>query len=163
MLGSRAELGEGRSQGHVYRLGKQLRMDEPGGAGYFITDLNTGKTYGMFDGGCIRDDLPYVRAIPFYLAGMAEATVTRAAVGKETVDGHSCQVEDVTVSSPKFPSPQKIRFWEAEDLKGFPIRIEFLLPRGGGPVIRYKDVALGPQDPSLFTHPKSCHVIVQQP
>ncbi len=161
MLGSRAEPGEGRSQAHIYRFGKQLRMDEPGGAGYFITDLNTGETYGMFDGGCIRDDLPYVRAIPFYLTGMAEATVTRAPAGKETVDGRSCQVEDVTVSSPLFPAPQKMRFWEAEDLHGFPIRIEFLLPRGHGPVIRYKNVVLGPQEPNLFAHPKSCQPLPQ--
>ena len=163
MLGSRAEPGEGRSQGHIYRSGKQFRMDEPGGAGYFITDLTTGESYGIFDGGCIRDDLPYVRAIPFYLAGMQQAAVTRAPAGKETVEGHSCQVEDVTLSSPRFSTPQKMRFWEAEDLEGFPIKIQFLVPGGHGPVIRYRNVVLGPQDPTLFVHPKSCHPVLQQP
>jgi hypothetical protein len=53
-------------------------------------------------------------------------------------------------------NPQKMRLWEAEDLQGFPIKIEFLILGGHGPVIRYKNVVLGEQDPTLFIHPKSC-------
>ena len=163
MMGSRAEPGEGASHGHIYRLGSSMRMEEPGGRAYFITDLNAGKTYGIFEDGCIHDDHPYIRAIPFHIAGKADATVTRASAGNETVEGHSCQVEDITVSSPMLANPQKMRFWEAEDLQGFPIRIEFLLPGGHGPVIRYKNVVLGPQDPTLFIHPKSCQPLPQGP
>lgn len=163
MTGSGAEPGEGASQGHIYRSGKRMRMEEPGGRGYFITDLNTGETYGVPEAGCIHDDHPYIRAIPFYLAGMAEAKVTRASEEKETVDGHSCRVEDITVSSPMLPNPQKMRFWEAEDLDGFPIKIEFVLPSGHGPLIRYKNVVLGPQDPTLFFHPKSCQTLPHEP
>jgi hypothetical protein len=47
MIGSRAEPGEGTSQGHIYRFGNRMRMEEPGGLGYFITDLNTGESYGI--------------------------------------------------------------------------------------------------------------------
>ena len=156
MIGSRAEPREGISQGHVYRSGNRMRMEEPGGLAYFITDLNTGETYGMLEDSCVHDDHPYIRAIPFHIAGKADATVTRIATGKETVDGHFCQIEDVTVSSPMLAEPQKMRFWEAEDLQGFPIKIEFV-PRGGhGPIIRYKNVVLGPQDPTFFIHPQSC-------
>jgi len=163
MIGSRGEPGEGTSQGHIYRLGKRMRMEEPGRLAYFITDLNTGETYGILEAGCIHDDHPYVRAIPFHIAGKADATVTRASAGKETVDGHSCQIEDVTVSSPMLPNPQKMRLWEAEDLQGFPVRIEFVLPGGHGPIIRYNNVVLGPQDPTLFFHPKSCQPLPQEP
>ena len=161
MLGSRAEPGQGASQGHIYRSGNRTRMEEPGGLAYFITDLNTGETYGMLEDSCIRDDHPYIRAIPFHLAGKTDATVTRVSAGKETVDGHSCQIEDITVSSPRLAEPQKMRFWEAEDLQGFPIKIEFVLPGGRGPIIRYKNVVLGPQDPTLFIHPKSCQPLPQ--
>jgi hypothetical protein len=161
MIGSRAEPGEGASQGHIYRSGKLIRMDESGGRGYFITDLSSGETYGIMEAGCIHDDHPYIRAIPFYLAGMADATVTRAHAGKETVEGHSCEVEDITVSSPMLANPQKMRFWEAEDLQGFPIKIEFALPGGRGPIVRYKNVALGTQEPTLFIHPKSCQRLPQ--
>ncbi len=137
-------------------------MEEPGGRGYFITDLNSGETYGILEAGCIHDDHPYIRAIPFHVAGKADATVTRAAAGKETVDGHSCQIEDITVSSPMLANAQKMRMWEAEDLQGFPIKIEFVLPGGHGPTIRYKNVVLGPQDPTLFFHPKSCQALPQE-
>jgi hypothetical protein len=163
MIGSRAEPGEGTSQSHVYRSGNQMRMEEPGGRAYFLTDLGTGETYGIVETGCVHDDRPYFRAIPFYISGMADATVTRNPAGIETVGGHSCQVEDVTVSSPMFPYPQKMRFWEAEDLEGFPIKIEFVLPRGHGPVIRYKNVVLGAQDSTLFFHPKSCQPLPEAP
>jgi len=163
MIGSRAEPHEGTSQGHIYRSGKLMRMEEPGGRAYFITDLSTGETYGMLGDNCIRDDHPYIRAIPFYMAGMAEATVTRAPAGKETVDGHACEVEDITVSSPMLANPQKMRLWEAEDLQGFPIKIEFVLPGGHGPVIRYQNVILGRQDSTLFIHPKSCQALPQEP
>ena len=163
MIGSRAEPGEGTTQGHVYRLGKRMRMEEPRRLGYFITDLNSGETYGILEAGCIQDDHPYIRAIPFHIAGKADATVTRTSAGKETVDGHSCQIEDVTVSSPMLANPQKMRLWEADDLQGFPIKIEFVLPGGHGPIIRYKNVVLGRQDPTLFFHPKSCQPLPQEP
>lgn len=163
MIGSRAERGQGTSQGHIYRSGDKLRMEEPGALAYFITDLTLGETYGILETGCMHDDHPYFRALPFYFAGKAEATVTRTPAGKETVDGHSCQVEEITVSTPMLPSPQKMRFWEAEDLQLFPIKIEFVLPGGHGPMIRYRDVVLGPQDPTLFIHPKSCQPLPQEP
>lgn len=163
MIGSSAEPGEGTSQGHIYRSGNRMRMEEPGGGAYFITDLNTGETYGIVEVACIHDDHPYIRAIPFHIAGKMDATVTRASAGNETVEGHSCRVEDITVSSPMLANPQKMRLWEAEDLQGFPIRIEFVLPGGRGPVIRYKNVVLGPQDPTLFIHPKSCQPLPQGP
>jgi hypothetical protein len=156
MVGSRAEPGEGASQGHIYRSGNLMRMEDPGRVGYFITDLSTGETYGISEMGCIHDSHPFVRALPFRVASQADITVTRAASGKETVDGHSCQIENVTVASPSFASPMKMRFWEAEDLQGFPIKIEFLLPGGRDPIIRYKNVVLSRQDPTLFIHPKSC-------
>jgi hypothetical protein len=163
MMGSRAEPGEGSTQGHIYRSGRRMRMEEPGGHGYFITDLNSGETYGILEAGCIHDDHPYIRAIPFYVAGKADATVTRAPGERETLDGHSCQIEDITVSSPSLANPQKMRLWEAEDLGGFPIKIEFLVSGGHGPVIRYKNVVPGPQDSTLFFHPKSCHPLPQEP
>lgn len=162
MIGSRAEPGEGATQGHIYRLGNRMRMEEPGGRAYFITDLNTGETYGILDVSCIHDDHPYIRAIPFHIAGKADVTVTRASAGKETVDSHSCQIEDITVSSPMFPNPQKMRLWEAEDLQGFPVKIEFVLPGGRGPIIRYKNVVLGAQDPTLFIQPRGCQQLPQR-
>jgi uncharacterized protein (DUF849 family) len=56
--------------------------------------------------GCIHDNRPFVRAIPFQVAAKEDATVTcAAAVEKETLDGHSCQVDDFTISPPTFANP----------------------------------------------------------
>jgi hypothetical protein len=161
VVGSRVEPGEGASEGHIYRSGTLMRMEDPGRLGYYITDLTTGETYGISEMGCMHDSHPFIRALPFRIAAKADVTVTRAAAGKETVAGHSCRIENVTVSSPQFAAPMKMRFWEAEDLQGFPIKIEFLLPGGHDPIIRYKNVVLGPQDPTLFIHPKSCGELPQ--
>ena len=156
MIGSRAEPGEGKSRSHIYRFGNQMRIEEPGGRAYFITDLNTGETYGIMQTSCIHDDHPYYRALPFHLPNKAEATVTRVPAGKEDLNGHACQVEDITISSPTLANPQKLRLWEAKDLKGFPIKIEFELTGGQGPIIRYTNVDLSSQDPTLFIYPRSC-------
>lgn len=161
MVGSRAEAGEGRAEGHIYRSGDLVRMEDPGRLGYYITELSTGDTYGISESGCIHDSHPFIRSFPISFASMPGVTVTRTAAGKETVDGHLCQTENVTVSSPAFSNPVKMRFWEAEDQQGFPVRIEFLLAEGHNPIIRYKSVVLGKSDPTLFIHPKSCEQLNQ--
>lgn len=160
MVGSRVEPGEGTGEGHIYRSGKLMRMEDPGKLGYFITDLTTGETYGMSEAGCMHDSHPFIRVFPFDAAAKPDTMVMRTLIGKEAgkeaVDGRCCQIENVTVSSPKFANPLLMKFWEAEDLQGFPIKIEFLLPGGHDAIVHYKRVVLGPQDPTLFLHPRFC-------
>jgi len=156
MVGSREEPGEGTEAGHIYRSGKLMRMEDPGRRGYYITDQSTGETYGMSESGCMHDTHPFIRVFPFNAASKPDTTVTRSPAGTETVDGHSCQVENATLSSPTFANPLKMKFWEAEDMQGFPIKIEFLLPSGRDAIVHYRNVVLGPQDPTLFIHPESC-------
>lgn len=156
MVGSRVEPGEGIEEGHIYRSGNLMRMEDPGKRGYFITDLTTGETYGISEVGCIHDSHPFIRTFPFSVAAKPGTTVTRLTAGKETVDGHSCQIENVTVSLPEFAKALQMRLWEAEDLQSFPIKIEFLLPGGRDAIVHYRNVVLGPQDPTLFIHPRSC-------
>ena len=161
MLGSITEMGEGTAEAHIYRSGNLMRVADPDGDDYFVTDLSTLETYGISTGPCMRDSHPYFRVSPF-AAARPGASVDRVAVGKETLDGHSCQIEDISVSSPKTGSHLKMRFWEAEDLQGFPIKIEFLRPGARSSIIRYKNVVLGPQDRTLFIHPKSCQSAPQR-
>jgi hypothetical protein len=161
MIGSVMELGEGVAEAYIYRSGKLMRMEGPEGHGYFITNLTTLETYGMSAGPCMHDTHPFFRAAPF-AAVRPGFTVERVASGKETLDGHSCQVEDLTVSSPKGLKPLKMRFWEAEDLQGFPIRIDFERAGGKYATVRYKNVILGTQDPTLFIYPRSCESLPQK-
>jgi hypothetical protein len=161
MVGSIMEMGEGASEAHIYRSGELMRMEDPDGPGYLITDLTKLESYGISTGPCIHDNHPYFRASPF-AAARPGSSVERVAAGKDTLDGHSCQIEDITVSSPKTGSHLKMRFWEAEDLQGFPIKIEFRRPGARSSIIRYKNVVLGPQDSTLFIHPKSCQSAPQR-
>jgi len=156
MVGSRAQIGEPSQESHIYRSGDLMRVEGPEKRGYFITNLKTLETYGITEGPCAYSKHPYFGVSPFPAAKLG-TTVQRVPVGKDTFDGHSCQIEDVTVSS-KNPGekPTKMRLWEADDLKGFPIKIEYPYPGGNSATVLYKNVVLGPQDPTLFIHPKSC-------
>jgi hypothetical protein len=161
MVGSIMEMGEGTAEAHIYRSGNLMRVADPDGDDYFVTDLSTLETYGISTGPCMHDSHPYFRVSPFP-AARPGSTIERVVAGKEMLDGHSCQIEDITVSSPKTGSHLKMRFWEAEDLQGFPIKIEFLRPGGRSSIIHYKNVVLGPQDRTLFIHPKSCQSAPQR-
>jgi hypothetical protein len=155
VTGSRMGVGD---EAHIYRSGKLMRVEGPESRGYFVTDLQTLETWGITTTGCAHDARhPYFRTAPFP-AAKPGTKVERVVVGKETFEGHSCQIEDVTITPTlKGAPPLKMRLWEAEDLQGFPVKIEF--PASGGkksPTIRYRNVVLGPQDPTLFIYPKSC-------
>jgi hypothetical protein len=147
-------------ESHIYRSGKLLRTDMLDSDGYAITDLTKFDSYGVSSGGCMHDVRSYFRAFPFN-AVRPGYKVERKVTGSETVDGHSCKIEDVTITSPKLPNPTQLRFWEAEDLKGFPVKVELLHPGAPSAIIRYKDIVFGPQDPSLFKHPKPCQGLPQ--
>jgi hypothetical protein len=142
---------------HIYRSGNLLRMEGREGRNYLITDLAKQETHGIAEGGCLKYTNPYVRSYPFSLS-RPDNKYERAAVAKETVDGHVCQVEEVTLSSAKLHTPVKIRLWEAEDLEGFPVKIETAAHR----TIEFKNVALGPQDPTLFIFPNQCQTLEQK-
>jgi hypothetical protein len=142
-------------EGHIYRSGNLLRMEGMENRGYFITDLTTFDTYGLSSMGCAFMKQPYLRSFPFVLSGHGHK-MEREAAGKETVEGHVCQIEEVTYSG-GLPQPWKLKFWEAEDLHGFPIKIEARAGSNGLPAtILYKNIVLAPQDPTLFIYPKDC-------
>ena len=143
-------------ESHVYRLGRLIRTEV--GGSYAVTDLTKGDTYGVSPHGCLHDSHPAYRTFPVYVGGPGYK-VERVPSGKETVDGHSCVIEDVAVTSTDRPRPLKMRFWEAEDLQGFPIKVQVISSFGHDKIIRYKDVVLAPPDAALFKHSVHCDTI----
>ncbi|MFY9675936.1 MAG: hypothetical protein WB817_17275 [Terriglobales bacterium] len=143
--------------GYVYRSGDLMRMQavQQGKTQYFVDDLAKGTSYGLSAGGCAKLSLLYSRTFPFFMSGPGY-TYERVAVGEDTVDGHHCHVEDVTVHNKKFVHPAHFRLYEADDLQGFPIKIVNQQEKVRQWVIRYKNVVLGPQDPTLFVVPRDC-------
>ena len=146
---------------HIYRSGTLLRTQSAEGLGYFLTDLASFETYALTKLGCVSDSHPYFRAFPFSAAKPGRK-IERAVDGKESVDGHPCQVETVTISAGDLALPIKLKLWEAEDLHGFPVKVQ-VLNGGGRGTIQYKDVVLGPADPSLFIRPRHCMAGLPQP
>jgi hypothetical protein len=143
--------------GYVYRSGDLMRMQavQAGKTQYFVDDLVRGTSYGLSIAGCAKLPYLYSRTYPWFMSGPGY-TYERVAVGEETVDGHHCRVEDITVRSPKQANPAHFRLYEADDLQGFPIKIVNQQEKVRRWIIHYKNVVLGPQDPTLFVVPKSC-------
>jgi len=152
MSGIPTHAGEGQGGMKIYRSGDKMRTELPGGVGYTITDLTQRTTYMVMGNGMCMQTTAQGQPNPF--AQARNATVERSPAGTETVDGHTCKVENVTVT-PQNGQPSKMKLWEAEDLKGFPIKIEVQSSRG--PVtVAYKDVSFSEPAASLFTHPENC-------
>lgn len=78
-------------------------------------------------------------------------TVTSTAAGKETVDGHDCTKNNVTVTG-KDSNKHEFTVWNASDLKNFPVKIE--TDAGGRSVtMSYKDISMTKPNASLFDPP----------
>jgi hypothetical protein len=148
---------QGQGDLKIYRSGDKMRTNLPGGS-YLIADLSQHTNYMVMGGMCMkmaaaRQQNPFAQA--------QSATIDRSPAGTETVDGHLCKVENLTVT-PHDGQPSKMKVWEARDLKDFPIKIEMQTSRG--PVtMEYKDVSFSDPDASLFSHPDNCRQIPAMP
>jgi hypothetical protein len=140
----------------VYRSGTKIRTTLPGGAGYTLIDTAERTTYMVMGGSMCMQMTVQGQENPF--AQASDTTVERSSAGTDTLEGHACKVENLAVtphSGPRAGQTTKMKVWEAQDLHGFPIKVE--TQSSHGPVtIEYKDVSLAPPDPSLFTHPDNC-------
>jgi hypothetical protein len=143
----------------IYRSGDKMRTDLAGGNGYLIADLAQHTNYMVLGNGmCMQMTTPAQQS-PF--AQAHNASVERSAAGTDTVDGHACKVENVTVT-PSGGQPSKMKVWEATDLKGFPVKVEFQSSRGPM-IVEYRDVSLSEPDATLFVHPDNCRQMPTMP
>jgi hypothetical protein len=137
----------------IYRSGDKLRMQGQA-KNYIVQDLAKEKDVRAISKiQCLQMGAPFIRSYPFFMTGPGYK-YEHVPLGKETIDGHSCQVEEVTVVFPatKKHDPLKLKLWEAEDLDGFPIKVETQAHR----LIEYRKVDFGPLDPTLFIVPDDC-------
>ncbi|MFY9912002.1 MAG: DUF4412 domain-containing protein [Candidatus Sulfotelmatobacter sp.] len=151
------------AQGHgdmqIYRSGDKMRTTMPGGMGYMVMDLVQHTNYMVMNGGmCIQMNASGQHN-PFSEA--QGATIERSPAGSETVDGHACKVENVTVT-PHEGQPTKMKVWEAGDLKNFPVKVE-MQSKNGPITLLYKNISLAEPAASLFTHPENCQQMPNMP
>jgi hypothetical protein len=79
-----------------------------------------------------------------------EPKIDKQELGKETVDGHPCVKNKVTVTTDG--KAQEFILWAATDLKDFPVKTEFN-ESGAKITVVYKDIQLNKPDASLFQPP----------
>ncbi len=158
MSGAPAAKGRGmQGDMKIYRSGDKMRTSM-GSMGYMVMDLTQHTNYMVMNGMCMQISRP-PQQNPFSQA--QDATIDRSPAGTDTVDGHACKVENVTVT-PHNGQPTKMKLWEAQDLKGFPVKVE--MESSHGPVtVEYKDISLDEPPASLFTHPDNCQQMPSMP
>lgn len=96
-------------------------------------------------------------AMPKEEAQMAdkEFKIQKTEQGKETIDGHPCVKNKVTMTDPDGKAIESL-VWSATDMKDFPIQMQIKTPAQGQEatvVMKYKDVKLGKPDAKLFDPP----------
>jgi hypothetical protein len=155
-----AMFGPDSFEAHIYRSGNLFR-NEMSDESYMITDLATRDSWRVGPLMCIHHEAPSFRAAPFVIPP-STAKIERVAVGQETLDGHPCHVEDITLTIEGEANPRRMRFWEADDLKGFPIQVQWQHIKGKM-IASFKNVSLEKQDPSLFMRPAKCEQSVGGP
>lgn len=84
-------------------------------------------------------------------SGPDDYTVESAPAGKETVQGHECVKDNVTLTD-KNGNKHEFTVWDAADLNNFPVQIE-MNEQGRQLLMVFKDVSLKKPDASLFLPP----------
>lgn len=153
---------QGEVSQKIYKLGDKIRMEMPRRAGaYSIMDLSAHKMYMVMSPQmCMEMDTTHRPGAPDPFA--PRGTVKREPLGSETVDGHPCKVERITVTPAEGGAPVVMKAWEAQDLQGFPVRVETQTERG--PMrIDYRDISLAPPAAQLMTPPQNCRAMPAMP
>ncbi len=103
---------------------------------------------------CIVMRTEQTKMMPSPLELLQGIKVKRTVAGTETVEGHSCTVERVSVTRGDGRTVES-KVWEADDLKGVPVKIESQID-GQKVTAIYRDIELGTLGKELFTPPNKC-------
>jgi hypothetical protein len=137
----------------IYRSGDLLRLEF---SDFFrIVNLRNADTWSVHPDRCSHGALPDIGAYPW--VAVRNYKVERSMSGeKETIDGHSCNIENATFTAPDGHLVVKMKFWEAEDLKNFPVKIDLDNGSGDWKTYTFSEVSLNTPDPDMFKHPSRC-------
>jgi hypothetical protein len=79
-------------------------------------------------------------------------TVDKKRLGKETIDGHPCEKNDIILTDSRGAKQHAI-LWNASDMNNFPVQMQIPAP-DSTLVMRFTDVKLGRPDESHFQAPE---------
>ncbi len=140
----------------VYRSGSSVRMERSAAWSTLYTPFKIYNLTSYPDGShqCVVLRPDQVKMLPSPLELLNGTKVERTPADKEVVEGHTCKVENVVVTRPDGKIIHA-KVWEAEDLKGAPVKIEAQMTAGTFSAV-YHDIVLGTPDKALFTAPDKC-------
>ena len=149
----------------IYRSGNKMRVDHDYEKEIRIADVS--KQSGWFirhwenrPEKCGPTEKMDIATYPFFAYTGNDFKVERIpdaqSAEKETVDGHPTKVENYTVTKTDGLLVAKVKMWEAEDLQGFPVRMEINPPATKLFNLYYSNVSLERPDPKLFQVPAKC-------
>ncbi len=145
----------------IYRSGELMRFEFPDH--YRIADIEAKSVWLMYPKQCSKYPMLDPGVFPFSRKFHVEQSSTSES--KETIDGHTCKVEDVVLITEELtPITFKMKLYRAEDLSGFPLRIDVENPMNRAKfTINYSNVSLDPPDAKLFERPAKCDSPILKP
>ena len=142
----------------VYHAGSSVRVERSGALSTLYVPSESKvynlTTYPDHSHQCVVMKPEQAKMLPSPLELLQGTSVKRTSVGTENLDGHACNVENVEVTRGD-GSTIVSRVWEAQDLKGVPIKIESHI---GDLTLSatYGDISFHTPEESLFTIPDTC-------
>jgi hypothetical protein len=142
----------------IYRSGSAVRVQKTDTLGTLYMPA-LGKIYDFTtypDGSrqCVVMRTDQARGLPSPLELLFGIKVIKTSAGTETVEGHDCKVEKVTVTRPDGTKVES-QVWEAEDLKGIPVKIVSQM-EGAKFTVVYRNIVMGEPDKALMDQPGKC-------
>jgi hypothetical protein len=142
----------------VYRARDSVRVERSGALSTLYMPSKSMvynlTTYPDHSHQCVVMKPEQAKMLPSPLELLLGSDMKRTAAGTEVVDGHPCNIEKVVVTRPDGKTIES-KVWEAQDLKGIPVKIESHIGEFTLSAV-YRDISLETQDQQLFTVPEKC-------
>jgi hypothetical protein len=142
----------------VYRSGDSVRVDRSGALSTLYVPSKSKvynlTTYPDHSHQCVVMKPEQARMLPSPLELLQGSDIKRTAAGTEVVDGHPCKIEKVVVTRPDGKTVES-KVWEAQDLKGIPVKIESHVGEFTLSAV-YRDISTEAPDQQLFMAPEKC-------
>jgi hypothetical protein len=145
--------GRGLAPSKIYRSGTKFRVEIAPGLttiyrpdddlAYNLLQTDTPKPV------CIQMKTRQITMLPRPMQLISGTKVERTDAGTEEFEGHKCKVETVVVTAADGKTTA-LKVWEAEDLKGVPVKIAVKTKLGEGIVAVYRDITFESISPELF-------------
>ncbi len=151
--------GSGVPPAMIYRSGTKFRIEiAPGHASIYRPDDNL--AYNLFHTdtpkpACVQMKMQQVTMLPSPMQLISGAKVERTNAGTEEFEGHKCKVETVVVTAADGKTTS-LKVWEAQDLKGVPVKIAVKTKLGEGLVAVYRDIKFENLRAELFRPVYKC-------